>query len=76
MRLAGVALTITIIAHIVACIWIFLAKLEGTGPDTWIVRSGYADDTDGTVYVASLYWAFTTMSTVGYGDISARTEKE
>ena len=76
MRLAGVATTITVIAHIVACIWIFLAKIEENNPDSWIVRSGYADDTDGTVYVASLYWAFTTMSTVGYGDISAKTEGE
>ena len=69
-------MTITIIAHIVACIWIFLAKLEGSDPDSWIVRAGYADDPDSTVYIASLYWAFTTMSTVGYGDISARTEGE
>jgi hypothetical protein len=27
-------------------------------------------------YVISLYWAFTTMSTVGYGDIVATTQTE
>jgi len=30
----------------------------------------------GKKYIASMYWAFTTMTTVGYGDISAVTMSE
>jgi hyperpolarization activated cyclic nucleotide-gated potassium channel 1 len=55
---------------------VFIAKLDGFGPDTWVFRAGYIDDEDGTLYLASLYWAFTTMSTVGYGDITAYTDLE
>ena len=29
-----------------------------------------------TQYISSLYWAFTTMVTVGYGDVSATNTDE
>lgn len=31
------------------------------------------DDEVSTQYIASLYWTYTTISTVGYGDISSET---
>lgn len=76
MRLLKVFLTVVICAHIVACLWYFIAKLEGFNPDTWVSRSGYMDDNDGRIYIAAIYWSFTTMSTVGYGDITAETNIE
>ena len=63
-------------AHIIACIWVFASRIENFSPDTWVVRFEYRDDPDDTVYLAALYWTFTTMSTVGYGDITARTGLE
>ena len=76
MRLIVAFFTVVIFAHIVACLWYFTALLDNFGPDTWVARKGYVDEDIGTVYMASLYWSITTMSTVGYGDIAAVTEVE
>jgi hypothetical protein len=62
-----------LINHISACLWYFVAKLQDLDPDSWVTRLGYNDAPDFELYIASLYWTLTTVTTVGYGDISAGT---
>jgi voltage-gated potassium channel Kch len=57
--------------------------LEDNDPHGWIYRAYNTDgemplvDTDYWMrYSTSLYWAFTTLTTVGYGDVSAGTMAE
>ena len=69
-------LTVTIAVHVFSCMWYFSAKIENFSPDTWVVRYNYQDSDTQTLYITCLYWAFTTLSTVGYGDISAFTVGE
>ena len=69
-------LSVTTICHIISCLWFLSAKLEGFGPDTWVFRHEYMNDDPDIQYMASLYWTYTTMSTVGYGDIYAGTDIE
>jgi len=42
----------------------------------WVWRMYYWSQPAGVRYVAGIYWALSTLATVGYGDISGRTEPE
>ena len=47
-----------------------------SGIRTWTTEFGVSEATVVTQYIASLYWTFMTMLTVGYGDIHATNTGE
>jgi hypothetical protein len=64
-----------------AVIRYLIAKLEGDETNGWISDAGLDQGAMRTShwtahYLASIYFAFTTLTTVGYGDISAHTNWE
>jgi CRP-like cAMP-binding protein len=66
-------LTILLAIHIMACLWYFSCKIDDFSPDTWVVRNNLQDNDTFFLYLTSIYWVICTLSTVGYGDISAYT---
>lgn len=64
-RLVPLSLLMPMIVHTLACCWIFLGS--GTAG---IESDKYLE------YVRAIYWTFTTLTTVGYGDISAKTPEQ
>lgn len=76
LRFFKFVISIALFVHIFACFFYFAAKIEGMSPETWVFMLGFQDKSEGSLYLVSFYWAFTTIATVGYGDIHAFTEVE
>jgi hypothetical protein len=58
------------LTHCIACLWFATAYIDGFPRDSWVVAAGITDLDPVSQYIRSLYWTITTMTTVGYGDIS------
>jgi len=76
IRLVAFFLMVTICVHLMSCLWFYVARLEGLGPQTWVSLRGLRDSSTVDLYIASLFWTITTLSTVGYGDIVPGTSVE
>ena len=66
---------ITYLAHIFGSGFHFLADSE-EAPINWITNKNLKNATFFTHYINSVYYAFITMITVGYGDITPITNAE
>lgn len=61
-RLVPVFVLLPMLVHLTACLWIGMGSgTAGPNPDSV------------TEYIKAIYWTITTLTTVGYGDISAKT---
>lgn len=56
--------------HLCACLFYFLARIRNLDHTTWIYKLGIIDKNNFEIYIWSLYWNLTTVTTVGYGNIS------
>jgi uncharacterized membrane protein YhdT len=59
-----------IIEHIWTCVWIMIAIIDPESKSNWIYKQQMIDSSNWDLYVTALYFTFTTIITVGYGDIS------
>ena len=75
LQLVPVFMFIFIMCHCAACMWHFFGFWDN-GHQSWISRNKYRDEPVYDRYVASMYFVFQTITTVGYGDIGVQTQIE
>jgi hypothetical protein len=76
LRVLKFIAVIIVLTHCIACLWFALALIDGYPRDSWVVAANIEDSAPLTQYIRSLYWTVTTMTTVGYGDITPNRTAE
>ena len=71
LQIVKMVLGLLYLMHLLGCFWFYVATNSGE-PITWVTEydGGSAVSAPTSVqYLYSVYWALTTLTTVGYGDI-------
>ena len=63
-----------VVVHSITCFFYLLAQNEGIDMSTTYLMTDTLNNEQ--IYVKTLYYVITTISTVGYGDIYPKTSKE
>ena len=76
LKVVKFLVSILLLMHWLACIWFFSAFASGFPANSWATRAGISDSGAIAQYIRSIYWTITTMTTVGYGDITPARSAE
>ncbi len=70
LRITKFCVSVMLLIHLIACSWFAIAFADNFPDNSWVVTAGIKNADSTTQYIRSLYWTITTMTTVGFGDIT------
>ena len=75
-RLLLLVFYIALFSHMVSCYWVYLGRFPGGWVEIEEADGLVESRSDSNMYIASYYFVMTTLTSVGYGDISGTTSPE
>ena len=78
-RLLFFLIVFMILSHLASCLWIIIATLynpDGSFKGTWMEKFEEYEESNNNIYIVAFYWIISTITTVGYGDISGTNNIE
>jgi hypothetical protein len=72
----SVLITMLFLVHLMACMFYLLAKVNDFQPSCWVARAQLLDEEPFKLYLWGVNWALQTLTTVGYGDVTAYAIEE
>lgn len=63
------AIIFLICIHYITCFYFFTALFYDLGPGTWVYELQYTEYSTAHLYLVSLYWTVSTLTTVGLGNV-------
>lgn len=75
-RLAYFLSVFFLLCHLLSCLWFFVSTIDLQHNQNWVTKYNIQDKPESDLYIASLYWTVTTLTTVGYGDITPANNLE
>lgn len=62
--------------HFTSCLWIYVSMIQYYKLSNGWIKFYFGNGSSSEIYLASIYFNFTTLFTVGYGDITAKNKYE
>jgi hypothetical protein len=76
VRITRLVVVAAILLQLLACIWYLIPFIQGFPADSWAVAAGLGGREAPSSYLLAFYWVVTTMTSVGFGDITPLRQEE